>query len=60
MASFQFVKPVVPHFAEWFNKIGYFFQFSCMDVIVNFPTQMFLQKFLIELANIYQTSRVQA
>ncbi len=38
----QFIKPVIPHFAEWLNKIRYFFHFFRVNVIVHLPAGLFL------------------
>jgi hypothetical protein len=37
---FQFVEPFIPHLAEWFNKIGYFFHFFCINVVINLPAAL--------------------
>ena len=41
---FQFVEPVVPHFAEGLNEIGYFFHFFRIEVIIDLPAVLLLFK----------------
>ena len=36
------MEPVIPHFAEWFNKVGYFLHIFYIEVIVDLPAVLFL------------------
>jgi hypothetical protein len=40
--GFQFIKSVIPHFAEWLDEVGYFFHFFCIEVIVYLPAVLLL------------------
>jgi len=35
---FQLIKPFIPHFAEWVDKVSYVFHLFGIEVIVYFPT----------------------
>ena len=34
--------PGFPLLKEWFNKVGYYFHFFCIDVVIYFPAALFL------------------